>query len=353
MVGAMTSRTFVATRIDDYVTAKLEHSLRKRGFTEEVIPYIGYGVADHVRVFGRVVLRPGKKLPTALEAFAETFLSQRGWRNFVAAPVPRAKVLVKVDGREVEITADRGGCIDVTLRTENLEPGWRYITLRTKDSPSVQAAVLVVPEDERFGLISDIDDTIISTWLPRAFLAAWNSFVLTEGNRVAVPGMARLYQQFLQLHPNAPVIYISTGSWTTVPFLKRFMQRHGFPIGPMLLTDFGPTQNSWFRNGQMHKRRALAEIARDFPNITWLLVGDNGQHDPVIYREFSELRPDKVRAIAIRNLTSAEQILAHGTATVLPNNAELIWQPPTAPEVDGDDGDELAEKIWPLLETAD
>lgn len=57
-----------------------------------------------------------------------------------------------------------------------------------------------------------------------------------------------------------------------------------------------------------------------------------------------------MRGIAIRNLTSAEQILAHGTASVLPNNAELIWQPPTAPEVDGPDGDALAPKIWRILD---
>ena len=66
----------------------------------------------------------------------------------------------------------------------------------------------------------------------------------------------------------------------------------------MLLTDFGPTQTRWFRSGPEHKRRALAELARDFPNIKWLMFGDDGQHDPAVYREFAELRPAHVRAIA-------------------------------------------------------
>ena len=198
-------------------------------------------------------------------------------------------------------------------------------------------------------MISDIDDTILSTFLPRLFLAAWNSFVRTEGNRQAVPGMARLYQQLLAEHPGAPLVYVSTGAWNTLPFLRRFMKRHGFPQGPMLMTDIGPTQNSWMRSGREHKRRALAELARDFPGISWVLIGDDGQHDPVIYREFAELRPGRVRAIAIRELSASEQILAHGTVTVLRDSADLSWSPPVVPEVTGETGDELAPKLCSVL----
>ena len=40
-------------------------------------------------------------------------------------------------------------------------------------------------------IISDVDDTVISTWLPRPMIAAWNSFVRDESNRQSIPGMAR------------------------------------------------------------------------------------------------------------------------------------------------------------------
>ncbi len=66
-------------------------------------------------------------------------------------------------------------------------------------------------------------------------LAAWNSFVLTERNRQAVPGMARMYQKHLAANPGAPIIYLSTGAWNTLPFLNRFLARHGFPKGVFLI----------------------------------------------------------------------------------------------------------------------
>lgn len=337
-------------RISDFVTGQVARTLRRRGWREAIVPFTGYGTHDHVRVLGRLILRPSKPR-SYLGLYTETFLQHRGWRNFFNAPVPRRPVTVRVEGNELQLITDRRGYFDVNLRTTGLQPGWQHVTVFTDEAPPTRAPVQVVPTDQQFGLISDIDDTILTTWLPRAFLAAWNSFVLTEGNRQAVPGMARLYQRLLAANPGAPIIYLSTGAWSTLPFLNRFMKRHGFPRGPMLLTDFGPTQTGWFRNGPEHKRRSLAELARDFPNIKWLLIGDDGQHDPAIYREFAELRPDHVRAIAIRQLSPAEQLLAHGTTAAMRDSADLRWEPPVVPEVSGADGDELGPQVAQVAES--
>lgn len=345
----MKSRQFLGARIDDMVTSTASHTLSRRGWRPTIMPFTGYGTAEHVRVLGRLVLMPEQ--PRAfLGIYAENLLNQRGWRNFVAVAVPRTKVTVRVGEDEIDLLTDRSGYFDITVRTQGMTPGWRSVRVLSEGAQPVDAPVHVISPDVDFGLISDIDDTILSTFLPRLFLAAWNSFVRTEGNRQAVPGMARMYQQLLAEHPGAPLVYVSTGAWNTLPFLRRFMKRHGFPPGPMLMTDIGPTQNSWMRSGREHKRRSLAELARDFPNIRWVLIGDDGQHDPVIYREFAELRPGRVRAIAIRNLSAHEQMLAHGTATVLRDSADLAWMPPVVPEVSGETGDEIAPRLRAVLE---
>ena len=157
-----------------------------------------------------------------------------------------------------------------------------------------------------------------------------------------------MYQRLIAQHPGAPVIFVSTGAWNTYSFLRRFLKRHGFPQGTMLLTDWGPTNTGWFRSGPEHKRRSLRELARDFPQIRWVLIGDDGQHDPMLYREFADLQPDKVRAIAIRQLTMAQQVLAHGTTTVLGDPQHVQYQPDAVPEVRAPDGDAL----YPLLQQA-
>ena len=206
---------------------------------------------------------------------------------------------------------DRGGYIDVVVEAD-LEPGWRNIWLSRIGAEPVETPVRILAPDVRFAMVSDIDDTVMVTALPRPLLAAWNTFVLDEYARSPVPGMAVLYERLVTAHPDAPVFYLSTGAWNVAPALTRFLSRNLYPPGPLLLTDWGPTTDRWFRSGQAHKRVTLERLAREFPDIRWLLIGDDGQHDQEIYGNFVESHPDNVAAVAIRQLSPAQSVLAHG-----------------------------------------
>ena len=106
--------------------------------------------------------------------------------------------------------------------------------------------------------------------------------------------MAVLYERLVTAHPQAPVFYLSTGAWNVAPALTRFLSRNLYPPGPLLLTDWGPTTDRWFRSGQAHKRVTLERLAREFPDVRWLLIGDDGQHDQEIYGDFVATHPDNV-----------------------------------------------------------
>ena len=274
-------------------------------------------------------------------------MKRRGFRNFVSVSCVRAQATITIGERDFAVVADRGGYLDHRIRDHGLTGGWQQVAVRSATSPVAMADVQVVGEDVTFGIVSDIDDTIISTMLPRPMIAAWNSFIRDESARQAVPGMAQLYTRLLAEHPGSPLIYVSTGAWGTHGFLARFLKRHAFPSGAMILTDWGPTNTGWFRSGMAHKAETLLLLARDFPNISWLLVGDDGQHDPAIYSNFARVAPDRVRAIAIRQLTPAEQVLAHGTTTMLP---EELDEPADAPTVAAPDGRGLLAALRGLAE---
>lgn len=319
--------------------------LSRLGWKPAIVGYTGFGTTEQVRLLARVVLQP----PSELEIVraATELMHRRGWRNFIATPLAGAHAWVTMGGEPILVSADRGGYIDVRVRNPGLEPGWHSIEVSTTDGSSALVDVQIIDSSETFGIVSDIDDTILSTWLPRPLLAAWNSFFLTEQARQAVPGMARLYQQILAEHPGAPVIYVSTGAWDTYPMVSRFLARHGIPKGALLLTDWGPTNTGWFRKGPDHKRTCLRELARDLPNISWLLVGDDGQHDPDLYGEFATLQPRHVRARAIRELSVGEHVLA-GTIQFDQGDPDR-WVPEAAPEVRASDGDGLADKLRMIL----
>ncbi len=173
----------------------------------------------------------------------------------------------------------------------------------------------VVGPEPGLGLVSDIDDTVMVTMLPRPLIAARNAFLLKESARQPVPGMADLYRQIVDAEPDVFVVYLSTGAWNAAGALSGFLRRHDYPQGPLLLTDWGPTQTGWFRSGQDHKRQQLRRLFEELPQLSWLLVGDDGQHDPSLYAEAAAAAPERVLAVVIRELSTTEQVVSHGTPT--------------------------------------
>jgi phosphatidate phosphatase APP1 len=292
-----------AARIEDAVHEFLERRARQRGWLAGVVPYTGYGSPGWVRVLARVLFAPAERPPRRKSR------KLRGWRSFATLPAKDMPIDVEAGDRRTETRADRGGYVDVVVEAD-LEPGWQTVRLIVDGSEPVEAPVRIVDPAVRFAIVSDIDDTVMVTALPRPLLAAWNTFVLDEHARMAVPGMAVLYERLATAHPGAPIFYLSTGAWNVAPTLTRFLSRHLYPAGPLLLTDWGPTPERWFRSGQEHKRATLARLAREFPHVKWLLIGDDGQHDQEIYTEFVAAHPHQVAGVAIRRLSPTQAMLA-------------------------------------------
>ncbi|MFB2555100.1 App1 family protein [Herbiconiux liangxiaofengii] len=313
---AAAPRLHRAARIDDAIHGIRLKWARRRGHVPTVIPYAGYGSTSRIRVLGRVVLakqpKPGSRSARTQQRREDRV---RGWRSFTSVPVGDVDVVIEVEGIERTVRADRGGVIDVSVDVE-LEPGWHSITMTSEGSEPAEAPVSIVAPGTDFGVVCDIDDTVMVTALPRPFLAFWNTFVLDVHARTPTPGMSVFLERLTVDHPAAPVIYLSTGAWNVAPTLTRFLSRNLYPRGPLLLTDWGPTHDRFFRNGREHKEKNLRRLASEFPDIKWILIGDDGQHDESIYGEFALEQPEHVRAVVIRQLSAGEAVLAGGRSRV-------------------------------------
>lgn len=302
----------LAHRISAVVHGVRIRLAKRWNFTPQTIAYQGYGSTGWVRVLGRVLLTrkpaPGSRAEHAARNGTQNI---RGWRAFTSVPVQFTNVEITIGGVTTRVRADRGGLIDTVVDVQ-LSPGWHTAVLRGEGTEPVETLIQVIDAGAKFGIVSDIDDTVMVTALPRPFLALWNTFVLSERARMATPGMAVLLDRLTIEHPDAPVIYLSTGPWNAAPTLARFLNRNMYPAGALVLTDWGLTQDRWFRSGQEHKLRNLERLAKEFPEIRWLLLGDNGQHDEQIYSGFAQENADKVAAIAIRQLSVSESVFAGG-----------------------------------------
>jgi phosphatidate phosphatase APP1 len=349
-------RLHVGARAEDAVHRVTTRWLRSRGWIPLVTASTGYADADGVHVFVRALLAPAKPVDRETQprrrlrrAAAQPARPPRGWRSLISVPAAGTAVTIAIGGEHHTLTSARGGYVHAELPVV-LAPGWHDVTVAVEGREPVSCRVRAADPRATHGVISDIDDTVVVTLVPRPLLAAWNTFVLREHARRPVPGMAELLSALAA--GDGFVVYLSTGAWNFAPPLERFLSQHGLPPGPLLLTDWGPTDTGWFRSGASHKREMLERLHREHPAVRWTLVGDDGQHDPEIYDAFATAHPAAVEAIAIRRLSAAQQILVSGTPTAsspstpsTPSGSSLRGPHGGVPWSTGADGHELMRAL--------
>ena len=110
---------------------------------------------------------------------------QRGYQQFLTIQVGHHDVSVTIGEKTVTGTTDRNGYIDLLVHDHELEPGWHTATIEAANANAVEVQLLIVDPAAKIGIISDIDDTVLVTWLPRALTAAWNSWAKRPSKRQA------------------------------------------------------------------------------------------------------------------------------------------------------------------------
>lgn len=268
----------------------------RRGWIPAVIPYSGYASAHHARVLGRVVLAPASVDPSARRGIS-------GWRRLLTLESPETDVEIELGGITTTVTSDAAGIIDARLQLKNpFEPGTMKALMQVHGRKQVPATVHVFSAEPVRGVVCDIDDTVWVTGISHPARAAWRTLRGSSSTRQSVPGMARLLRTAVEGQDHPGVVYLSNGPWNFVGPVSRFLERHDFSPGAVLMTDWGVTPHRWFRDGRQHKSSSLARLVDDLPHVTWVLVGDDGEHDPDLYRDLARAHPDHVAAIALRQV---------------------------------------------------
>lgn len=188
---------------------------------------------------------------------------------------------------------------------------------------AIEAMALVPPPSARFGVISDIDDTVLVSHATSPFKMALLTLLNNAYTRSPFPGVAEFYQA---LHAGAsggeqnPIFYVSSSPWNLYDLLVAFMELHKIPPGPLLLRDYGRQNLRGFGNRE-HKRALIEQLLATYPALPFLLLGDSGQEDPEIYAGLVADYPGRFLAIYIRDVTPDDTqrqgaVAALGAATV-------------------------------------
>ncbi|GAW48275.1 MULTISPECIES: App1 family protein [unclassified Nocardioides] len=262
--------------------------------------YGGHGSAAGVVVRGRVLDNPP---PTdAVEGEGVGAAVRRTLALFVTDELPGVPLRVTVGDASAEVTTDEEGYFRVVLRPTRPVGPWQEGVVELAgeyrgltDLHPTTFTVLVPGPEARFGVISDVDDTIIETGVQRVGLMLRQTFTGSALTRTPFPGAAELYRD-LEAGAN-PFFYVSSSPWNLHAFLLAFLRHRAFPVGPLLLRDLLGT-----REGRARKHERIEEVLELHPTLSFVLIGDSGEKDPQIYADIVRAHPGRVLAVYIREV---------------------------------------------------
>lgn len=289
-----------------------------------IAAYAGYGTAQRIRLRGRVLQGAPPAPGQSDDGLLRNLLAI--YTRLESDEVPHARVRLSLAGSTVETITDDEGYYDVWVTPDRLAAeGWQVgkaclLSVNAQaaahaEAPLAQATLrALVPRTAQFGIISDIDDTILISDAAHLLRAARRLLLGNAQTRLPFPGVADLYralQQGAPIGPDAPqatdnpIFYVSSSPWNLYDLLSDFMALNRIPAGPLFLRDYGLRADAGAGGHHSHKLAAVDEILALWPALPFVLLGDSGQQDPEIYTEVVRRHGDRIRAIYIRDVSTA------------------------------------------------
>jgi phosphatidate phosphatase APP1 len=280
----------------------------------EILPYRGHGTPRELFLKGRVLEEAGITRSGHDDTVWQNVRNMA--RRFASDEVAGARVRASFEGLSVEAKADVEGFFEVTFRLPDPlegQAGWYPVELELLSPPSPGGGAVrstgqvLVPKGARFGVISDLDDTVVRSSATKVLKMAWIVARNNAHTRLPFDGVSAFYRA-LQLGEDGrsfnPIFYVSSSPWNIYDLLEDFLDVHGVPHGPLFLKDWSPTVLGKHKDYKIGVIRRLLETYEDLP---FVLIGDSGEEDPEIYLQTVREYPGRIRAIYIRDVTSAKR----------------------------------------------
>lgn len=278
----------------------------------KIVPFFGYGTNEKIRIKGRVLEDEGAIVSHAEDSVWRNIFNM--YRRFETDEIPFARVKAVFQNSETETVADDEGYFtaefsNVEIAAEKL---WQEIGFELlepvsidKQQPKTAGSFLTQLPGAKFGVISDIDDTVMETNVLNRLKMLITTIAANEHTRVPFEGVSAFYralQKGISGNENNPIFYVSSSPWNLYGFLIEFMRKHEIPFGPLFLKDFG--SHTIFNGGDHleHKIENITHILETFAHLPFVLIGDSGEKDPEIYRQINEKFPGRIRAVYIRDV---------------------------------------------------
>lgn len=279
-----------------------------------LVPYRGFGNENEAFLRGRVlekeeIIHGDKVVPNTLY-----YNLKKTWKRYASDEIPGVGVKGRLNGVEADSISDDEGYFDLhfkDLHAAGLKDGWYEVELEIIQmpfslayEPKAVGEVLISGQRNAFGIISDIDDTIIHTDITNKIQMILNTIRYDSENRVAFEGVPELYRKLTDGNKN-PLLFVSGSSYNLYEMLDMFCRLNDIPKAPFMLRDLGIGPNQWIKeSSHSFKTKNIEKILDVFDKLSFILIGDSGEEDPEIYLHIHKKYPGRVQAIYIRHVHS-------------------------------------------------
>jgi phosphatidate phosphatase APP1 len=276
-------------------------------------PYYGYGNKNEVFVHGRVIENNILSKPIHKYRIWDNIIAM--YKRYVSDSIPNVNVQISFNGQTQQVCSNSLGYFDTTFYLEKpidhdwLKVGFKLLDHIQDNQENVTASghVMVSERNSQFGIISDVDDTILISKATK-FIKKLRLLLLKNAHtRLPFEGVAALYHALQKGKTGNyfnPIFYVSSSSWKLYDLLIEFCEVRGIPKGPFFLRTSRLDQFKFISSIHLdHKLQQIERIMAMYPDLKFILIGDSGQKDPEIYLQVAKDFPGRVEAVFIRDIS--------------------------------------------------
>ena len=220
--------------------------------------------------------------------------------------------------------------LDVTTKTQEdgyfrftvpynteLEPGWHEyeVTCKMYEFGMIEKGQLLKPYPGKLAIISDIDDTFLISHSNSFFKKLYVMLSKNINKRKVFDDVVKHYNRLSQAGQDSSkatnsFFYVSSSEWNLYDFIEEFASIHDLPKAVIKLKKIKTGLRDFVRSGRGshdHKFIKIKDIISFYPNLKYVLLGDDSQHDPYLYEKICKTFPVNIKAVYIRQTTKKQK----------------------------------------------
>ncbi len=279
-----------------------------------LVSYYGYGNNNLINIEGRILKDRKITIAKSDDTIFENI--ERMYKHFNTIELSGVSITATYGNETKTTISDEEGYYKFQFPFQpNNNQSWHQVDLKLSEGQGFKATetgwIQTPVNKTNFGVISDIDDTIIQTGATNLLKSINTTFTKNALTRLPFLGVSEFYKGLQKGNTTAvinPLFYLSNSPWNFYDFLNEFMQINEIPKGTLLLRDWGLDDEKLIVNDN-HKINTIINLLNTYPEIPFILIGDSGEKDPEYYYKIVQQFPNRILAIYIRDVSDKSRDL--------------------------------------------